>query len=107
MFRHGLDQHCLHCHNPSNSDVYLNHDGTEIPNDQSTQLCGKSHGVTYRDWKIGVHGRLSGYWDDTFGPRKNFECIECHDPHNPRFPSLKPDPPPIRSRFGIPAQEGE
>ncbi len=107
VFTHGLDQHCLHCHNPSNSDVYLNHDGTEIPGDQSTQLCGKCHGVTYRDWKLGVHGRLSGYWDDAFGPRTNFECIECHDPHAPRFPSLKPDPPPIRSRFNIPAQEGE
>lgn len=101
VFTHGLDQHCLHCHNPTNSDVYLNHDGTEIPGDQSSLLCMKCHGVTQRDWEVGVHGRITGYWDDTFGERSNLECIQCHDPHNPRFPQMKPDPPPVFSRFSV------
>lgn len=107
VFTHGLDQHCLHCHNPANSDVYLNHDGTEIPGDQSTLLCAKCHGVLYRDWKIGVHGRRSGFWDSSFGPRPNLDCIQCHDPHAPRFPLMKPDPPPTLSRFsaGIPEKD--
>ena len=106
VMEHGLESHCLHCHNPKNSDVYLNHDGAEIPDDQSTRLCGKCHGVTYRDWQIGVHGRQNGHWDATFGERLKLQCIQCHDPHHPRFPALRPDPPPIRSRFGKQAPSG-
>lgn len=101
VMKHGLDGHCLHCHNPSNSDVYLNHDGTEIPGDQSTLLCGKCHGVTFKDWQVGVHGRQDGFWDAARGPRVKLECIQCHDPHAPVFPQLVPDPAPIRSRFEV------
>jgi hypothetical protein len=105
VFEHGLERRCLDCHNPTNSDVYLNHDGTEIAGDGSTLLCAKCHGVTFRDWKAGVHGRRSGYWDAAFGSRLNLDCIQCHDPHRPRFPQMKPDPAPILSRFGVGTNE--
>lgn len=95
---HGLDQHCLHCHNPSNEGVYLDHDGSEIPDDQTTRLCGKCHGIVYKDWQIGVHGRRGGFWDSRFGERVVLDCIQCHDPHDPQFPALAPDSPPFNSR---------
>lgn len=96
---HGLDQHCLHCHNPKNEGTYLDHDGSEIPDDQTTRLCGKCHGVNYKDWQIGVHGRRGGFWDSRFGERVVLDCIQCHDPHDPQFPALPPDRPPVRSRL--------
>lgn len=99
VFDHGVEQHCLHCHNPKNSDVYVNHDGTEIPENATTTLCAKCHGMTFRDWQEGVHGRKSRFWDERFGTRLTLECIECHDPHAPRFPQMKPDPAPLVSRF--------
>lgn len=98
-FAHGLNDHCLHCHNPKAPDVFIDHDGTEIPGDLSTMLCAKCHGTTYRDWGIGIHGREDGYWDRARGPAVKLTCIECHDPHAPKFPLMRPDPPPAISRF--------
>lgn len=106
-FDHGLNQSCLNCHNSSNSDAYINHEGMEIPGDQSSMLCAKCHGVTFREWEVGVHGLLSGHWDDSFGPRKKLDCVQCHDPHNPAFPVMKPDPAPIFSRFAERAKQAE
>lgn len=99
QYAHGLNDHCLHCHNPKNPDVFIDHDGTEIGGDQSTTLCAKCHGTTFRDWGIGIHGRENGYWDRTRGPANKLTCIECHDPHAPRFPQMKPDPPAAFTRF--------
>lgn len=107
VFDHGLNTDCLSCHNPTNSDAFLNHDGTELASDQSTMLCSKCHGVVFRDWEKGLHGRMSSVWNASFGERKNMDCIECHDPHTPGFPSMKPDPAPALSRLILQADEAE
>lgn len=98
-FDHGLNLRCLNCHNPKNADTFVNHDGSEIPGDQPTRLCAKCHGPHYREWQLGVHGRVNGYWDAKLGPQKKLECIQCHDPHRPRFQPIKPLPAPVLTRF--------
>jgi len=94
FFTHGLNLRCLNCHNANNPDAYADHDGSVIPKDQPVLLCRKCHGVTYRDWHAGVHGRMNGYWNAELGPRKNLACNQCHNPHHPKFPALKPMAPP-------------
>ena len=99
IFDHGRNLNCLSCHHPDNRNTYVDQYGGEIPADQPALLCSKCHGPTYRDWDIGVHGRQNGYWDTAQGERSKLLCIQCHDPHQPRFTEMKPDPPPHYSRL--------
>lgn len=99
-FNHGMNTRCINCHHEKDRNAYVDHDGTPIPADRPARLCAKCHGPTYRDWEAGVHGRRNGYWMK--GPGKKAErllCVQCHDPHNPGFKPMIPDPPPPYSRF--------
>lgn len=98
-FDHGLNVLCLNCHHPENSDVYVYHDGSEIPGDEPNQLCAKCHGPHFRDFNLGVHGRMNGYWSAELGPQTRLACIQCHDPHRPAFPGIQPEPAPGLTRF--------
>lgn len=98
-FNHGLNANCLNCHNPIDRDAYADSDGSSIPADQPARLCAKCHGPIYREWETGIHGRQNGFWDERFGPRRKLLCVQCHDPHNPRFAPLTPDPPPAPPRI--------
>lgn len=91
---HGNNRFCINCHHPTDRNAFVDYDGSVIPEAQVVQLCAKCHGPTYRDWKAGVHGRLNGHWDKTSGSRTQLRCIQCHDPHAPKFPSMKPLAPP-------------
>lgn len=91
---HGENRFCLNCHHPTNRNAFVDYDGTEIPEADVVRLCAKCHGTTYRDWQAGVHGRRNGHWDTAAGPRSQLRCIQCHDPHAPKFPSMKPLAPP-------------
>ncbi len=106
-FDHGANLLCLNCHNPKNSNAYVYHDGSEIPGDEPTQLCAKCHGPHYREWQHDVHGRVNKYWDKEFGDQKKLDCIQCHDPHQPRFPQMAPEPPPVLTRFDDVGSHGE
>ncbi len=99
MFDHGMNLNCLSCHHPDNRNSFVDHDGSEIPRDKPTQLCSKCHGPVYKDWKSGVHGRLNGYWNLSFGSRTKLACNQCHDPHRPAFQKMAPMPPPAVSRI--------
>lgn len=99
VFDHGLNLLCLNCHNPKNSDAYVYHDGSEIPADESTRLCAKCHGPHFREWSLDVHGRVNGAWDDSRGIQTKLDCIQCHDPHRPKFQRMKPLAPPVLTRF--------
>jgi hypothetical protein len=96
---HGLNLLCLNCHHRSNSDVYIYHDGSEIPAEEPTRLCAKCHGPHFRDYTLGIHGRKNGYWNAALGEQVKLDCIQCHDPHRPRFQPIKPYPPPVLVRF--------
>jgi len=98
-FNHGINNSCLNCHNQSDRDAYINHDGSSIPATAPALLCAKCHGPIYNDWTEGIHGRQNGHWDTDKGPRTKLLCVQCHDPHNPTFQAMTPDPPPPHSRF--------
>jgi hypothetical protein len=85
---------CFNCHNQTNLEALLTRDGSTLKIEQSTLLCASCHGPTYRDWEIGVHGRVSGFWDHSLGSATRQDCVSCHDPHNPAFPSRHPAPGP-------------
>ena len=96
FFTHGLNLRCLNCHHADHPDAFTDHDGSVIPQDKPVLLCRKCHGVTYREWQAGIHGRINGFWSAGLGPQKNIECNQCHNPHHPKFPALKPMPPPAK-----------
>jgi hypothetical protein len=98
--RHDRNNNCFNCHNETNLEVFQTLDGRELKFAESTALCGSCHGPTYRDWEAGVHGRTSGYWNLSLGAAEREDCVNCHDPHSPKFPSRQPapGPHPLRDR---------
>ena len=84
---------CLDCHDADNRDQLHLASGQPVPFEESYQLCGQCHGEKYRDWRAGVHGRRSGYWN---GEKTYLLCVHCHSPHQPRFKPIAPKPAPIR-----------
>ena len=84
---------CLDCHNPNDRDKLRLVSGQLISFEESYSLCGQCHGTIFRDWKAGVHGKRTGYWN---GKKQYRLCVHCHNPHSPRFKPLEPLPPPVR-----------
>lgn len=84
---------CLDCHDLNNRDSLRLASGKLISFKVSYKLCGQCHGDKYRDWKVGVHGKRTGEWN---GKKQYLLCVNCHNPHSPRFKQLKPLPPPVR-----------
>jgi predicted CXXCH cytochrome family protein len=82
---------CLDCHNAQNRDVLRSASGEPIPFSESYRLCGQCHGIQYRDWKVGVHGKRTGEWN---GRKEYYLCVNCHNPHSPKFKQITPLPPP-------------
>lgn len=91
---HGRNNNCFNCHNDENLLRLQARDGHELKFEESSQLCGSCHGPTKEDWDAGAHGRISGYWNRAMGSVKREDCVNCHDPHSPKFPGRKPAPPP-------------
>jgi len=87
---HGNNRFCLNCHHPTNRNVFVDYDGSEIPASKVDLLCGKCHGTIHRDWEAGAHGRRNGYWNRELGEETRLSCIQCHDPHSPAFKPMKP-----------------
>lgn len=97
VMRHGRNnrnEHCFNCHDSTNLELLQTRDGRKLKVEESTKLCASCHGPTYRDWEAGIHGRLSGHWDRKKGAVVRQDCVSCHDPHAPAFPSMKPGPGP-------------
>ena len=87
---------CLDCHDANDRNQLRLASGALIPFTESYRLCGQCHGTQFRDWKSGIHGKRTGYWD---GPKRYLLCVHCHNPHSPRFAALQPLPPPVRPQF--------
>ncbi len=104
---HGINHRCLNCHHTENREAFANDDGKEIPWNHPELVCAKCHGPVFRDWQHGAHGRTNGYWDTARGESIRLTCVQCHDPHNPRFPSLASDPGPHTLRVDRHAHEGQ
>jgi hypothetical protein len=91
--QHGENRFCLNCHHPTNRNAFVDYDGSEIAQADVVKLCAKCHGTIYRDWEAGVHGRQNGFWKADLGDKTKLRCIQCHDPHSPKFKEMKPLPP--------------
>ncbi len=91
---HGEEQRwCLDCHHPNDRDYLRLVSGDKVPFSESYRLCGQCHGDKLGDWKRGIHGKRTGYWN---GDKEYRLCTFCHNPHDPKFKPLRPMPPPER-----------
>ena len=103
-YAHG-NQSCLSCHNETDYDSLRLANGSSLPYSDVMKLCGQCHGPQLRDYEMGLHGGMNGYWDRTRGPRTRNNCIQCHDPHNPAYPVVQPVLPP-KDRIAVPKGKG-
>jgi formate-dependent nitrite reductase cytochrome c552 subunit len=103
---HGRNNNCFNCHNETNLELLQTRDGRPLKFADSTSLCGSCHGPTYRDWEVGAHGRISGYWNRSLGAVTRQDCVNCHNPHSPKFPGRKPAPGPHLLREPVQASAG-
>jgi hypothetical protein len=87
---------CLDCHDAKDRDHLRLASGALVEFTESYKLCGQCHGTQYRDWRSGIHGKRTGFWD---GAKRYLLCVNCHNPHSPHFAPLKPLPPPIRPQL--------
>jgi hypothetical protein len=86
---------CLDCHDARNRNKLRLYNGDLVNFTESYRLCGECHGNLFRDWEAGIHGKRAGYFAG-YGKRTYLLCAHCHDPHEPKFKPLKPEPPPYR-----------
>lgn len=89
---------CLSCHNDQNYDQLKLADGSPVEFPDVMTLCAQCHGPQMTDYSHGVHGGMNGHWDLTRGPRQKNNCVDCHHPHRPQFPTMRPTFKP-RDRF--------
>ena len=103
-FSHG-NLACLACHNPKDYDTLHLADRTPLSFQEVMSLCSQCHGTQRRDYDHGAHGGMTGYWDLSRGPRVRNNCVDCHNPHQPKFPKMNPTFKP-RDRF-LESRNGE
>lgn len=96
LFHQGLNgKHgnlsCVACHNPSDGYASLRlADGKSVLYTDVMTLCAQCHGPQFRDYQHGAHGGMTGHWDLTKGDRVRNNCIDCHDVHHPKYPTVVP-----------------
>lgn len=93
-FSHGTTT-CLSCHNRDDYDSLRLSNGEQVEFVDVMTLCAQCHGTQMRDYENGAHGGMNGYWDLNRGPRTRNNCVDCHDPHSPKFPHMVPTFKPI------------
>lgn len=87
VFDHDAEHRwCLDCHDFQDRDQLRLASGEKVSFTESYRLCGQCHGDKFRDWRVGVHGKRIGRWD---GPKTYFLCVNCHNPHTPRFKGVQ------------------
>ena len=100
--QHGMNARCFNCHFQKDRNQLVLHDGSTIGFSDSTRLCAKCHGTVFRDWELGMHGKTMGSWDADSGEQWRLRCVDCHDPHSPRFDPIELLPGPNTLRMGEP-----
>lgn len=81
---------CLSCHNDQNYDSLKLADGTSVAYQEVMRLCSQCHGQQAKEYELGVHGGMKGHWDLKYGDQTKNNCVDCHHPHLPAFPKMKP-----------------
>lgn len=103
---HGLNDRCFNCHARENRNQLTLLSGATVGFDRSHRLCAQCHGPTFRDWERGVHGKSLGSWAPESDAQSKLTCVQCHDPHAPRYAPMKPLPAPHTLRMGPQDPEG-
>jgi Doubled CXXCH motif (Paired_CXXCH_1) len=86
-FNHG-NITCYACHNPNESDALRLADGSSITYENVMTLCSQCHSKQAESFAHGAHGGMNGHWDLSRGPQMKNNCIDCHDPHVPKYPKM-------------------
>jgi hypothetical protein len=81
---------CTSCHQQGDAMALHLASGERIPIADALRLCAQCHGSQYRDYQRLAHGGASGYWNRALGPSVRNHCVDCHDPHAPRYPGTMP-----------------
>lgn len=104
--RNSRNNNCFNCHDEKNLRLLQTRDGRKVELLHSSPLCGSCHGLIYRDWEAGAHGRISGKWTHAKGEFVRKDCVQCHNPHAPTFRSWEPapGPHPLRPAVGSPVE---
>ncbi|MBM4367342.1 MAG: hypothetical protein FJ102_14115 [Deltaproteobacteria bacterium] len=84
---------CNQCHDADRTRLRLA-DATTLPFTEVMSLCRQCHGPQSRDYQHWSHGGNTGYWDERQGAAVRNNCVDCHDPHAPAFPLVRPVFPP-------------
>jgi hypothetical protein len=92
-FSHG-NLTCATCHVIGKQDTLRLADGRSIAMADAMTLCSQCHGPQRRAYDRGAHGGMLGHWDIRTGDRQRNNCVDCHDPHAPAYPSGRPVSPP-------------
>jgi len=103
--RHG-ELTCASCHSEGQVPRLHLATGATLALRDTIQLCAQCHGPQWRDYQHGAHGGMSGHWDLSRGPRARNHCIDCHDPHAPKYVGGDPVLPPRDRGLPAPAREG-
>lgn len=82
---------CLDCHSAKNRDKLRLINGKLVDFKEYYRVCEQCHRKIYREWKMGIHGKRTGYWN---GVKEYKHCTQCHNPHDPPFKPLEPMPAP-------------
>ncbi len=79
---------CSSCHDTKdNLDNLKDINGAKIDFNHSYKLCSQCHSSQFEDWKGGAHGKRLSAW---VPPRVSYTCVECHNPHDPKFKERLP-----------------
>lgn len=104
-FEHG-GLTCASCHRGGQPPMLGLADGRAVPTSEAMQLCAQCHGPQARSYSRSAHGGGRGSWDLSRGPRDRNHCVNCHDPHVPKFqPSIPVLPP--RDRGVTQSEKGD
>ena len=79
---------CYACHNPHDSDALRLADGSSVAYENVITLCSQCHSKQAESFAHGAHGGMNGHWDLSRGPQMKNNCIDCHDPHVPKYPKM-------------------
>lgn len=86
---------CMACHDLEDKTLLRLREGKALLFQNVEKLCGECHGLVYRDWKLGIHGKRTGHWN---GAKNILICTACHNAHTPKFQPMAPKAPPV-NRF--------
>lgn len=105
-FSHGSLE-CQSCHVGKRGGEPRLHlaDGTELATSDTMRLCAQCHGPKYQTYLHGGHGGMTGSWDLSRGGRTRNHCVDCHDPHVPKFQPSHPVLPPKDRLLVAPADD--